>query len=93
MSATSLTNFATNNSDVSNWTIRRAKQATISEKEIMKDLLSDQTRDKLRAMIYLLQQLLHSREFDLEREDFFDRLSFLLSMEKGYMWDDAYLSN
>ena len=93
MSATSLTNFATNNSDVSNWTIRRAKQATISEKEIMKDLLSDQTRDKLRAMIYLLQQLLHSREFDLEREDFFDRLSFLLSMEKGYMWDDAYLSD
>ena len=59
----------------------------------MKDLLSDQTRDKLRAMIYLLQQLLHSREFDLEREDFFDRLSFLLSMEKGYMWDDAYLSD
>ena len=29
VSATSLTNFATNNSDVSNWTIRRAKQATI----------------------------------------------------------------
>ena len=71
MSAASLTNFSTNINDVSNWAIQRAKQATISEKEIMIDSLSDQIHDKLRAMVYLLKQLLHSRKFALERKDVF----------------------
>ena len=39
VSAASLTNFATNNSDVSNWTMHKAKKANIPEKEIMIDLL------------------------------------------------------
>ena len=52
----SLTNFATNNNDVSNWTIRKLKKATIPEKEIMIDALRDETRDKLRAIIYSLQK-------------------------------------
>ena len=34
-------NFATNNNDVSNWTIQKAKIATISEKEIMIVALRD----------------------------------------------------
>ena len=71
MSAASLTNFVTKNNDVSNWAIQRAKKATISEKEIMIDSLRDRTRDKLRAMSYLLKKLLHSTYFDLERKDIF----------------------
>jgi len=71
VSAASLTNCSTNNNDVSNWAIQRTKQATISEKEIMIDSLSDQIHDKLRAMVYLLKQLLHSRNFALERKDVF----------------------
>ena len=59
----------------------------------MIDLLKDQTCDKLRAIIYLLKTLLNSTYFDLERNDIFDRITFLLSMEKGYMWDDAYTSD
>ena len=56
-------------------------------------LLRDQTCDKLRAMICLLKTLLNSTYFDLERKDIFDLLTFLLSMEKGYMLDDAYVSD
>ena len=55
MSAASLTNFSRNNNDVSNWTIQQVKKATISEKAILIDELRDKTRDKLRAMIYLLK--------------------------------------
>ena len=47
-------NFATNNNDVSNWTIQKAKKATISEKEIMIVARRDKIRDTLRAIIYLL---------------------------------------
>ena len=53
----SLTNFATNNNDVSNWTIQKLKKATIPEKEIMIDALRDETRDKLRAIIYSLKKI------------------------------------
>ena len=55
MSAASLIDFATNNNDVSNWTIQKAKKATILAKEIMIDALRGKIRDKLRAMIYLLK--------------------------------------
>ena len=53
----SLTNFATNNNDVSNWTMQKLKKATIPEKEIMMDALRDEIRDKLRAMIYSLTKI------------------------------------
>ena len=48
-------NFATNNNDVSNWTIQKSKKIIISEKEIMIVALRDTIRDKLRAIIYLLK--------------------------------------
>ena len=57
MSAASLINFATNNNNVSNWTIQKAKKATISEKEIMIVARRDKIRDTLRAIIYLLTSL------------------------------------
>ena len=57
MSAASLTNFATNNNDVSNWTMQKLKKANIPEKEIMMDALRDEIRDKLRAMIYSLKKI------------------------------------
>ena len=54
MSTASLIDFATNNNDVSNWTIQKAKKATILAKEIMIDALRGKIRDTLRAIIYLL---------------------------------------
>ena len=48
-------NFATNNNDVSNWTIQKAKKATISEKEIIIVASRDKIRDKSRAIISLLK--------------------------------------
>ena len=55
MIATSLSNFATNSKDVSNWIMQKAKRATISEKQIMIAALRKQTYNKLRAMIYSLK--------------------------------------
>ena len=57
MSATSLTNFATNNNDVINWAVQKIKKATISEKGIGIDALRDQIRDKLRVIIYSLEKI------------------------------------
>ena len=47
----------------------------------MTDALRDQTRDKLRAMMYVLKKLPQSIDFNLESKNFFDRLTFLLSMK------------
>ena len=47
MSTSSLVNFATNSNDISNWTKHKARVIPT---------LRDQTRDKLRAMIYSLKQ-------------------------------------
>lgn len=60
---------------------------------IMIDILIDQSRDKLRATMCVLKTLLHSTAFDLESKNFLDRLTFLLSMKKGFMLDDAYASD
>ena len=57
------------------------------------DILIDQSRDKLRATMCVLKILLHSTAFDLESKNFLDRLTFLLSMKKGFMLDDAYASD
>ena len=47
----------------------------------MTDALRDESRDKLRAMMYVLKKLTHSIDFDLESKNFFDRLTLLLSMK------------
>jgi len=82
----SLTNYATNNNDVSNWTKQKAKKTTILEKEVMIDTLRDLTRHKVTSYDLLVEKLLHSTDFDLESNYILDRLTFLLSMEKSFMW-------
>ena len=54
MNVVSLTSFATNSNNVSNWTIQKAKKASILEIRII-TVLSNQTHNKLRAMIYSLK--------------------------------------
>jgi len=38
----------------------------------------------------LVEKLLYSTGFDAESKDVLGRLSFLLSIEIGFMWNDAY---
>lgn len=57
------------------------------------DALRDQVRDKFRNLAYGLKRILKNADVDPESSDVLDRLTFLLSMENGFLWDDAYASD
>ena len=57
------------------------------------DALRDQVRDKLRNLAYALKFVLKNTDVDPESRDVLDRLTFLLSMENGFLWDDTYASD
>jgi callose synthase len=57
------------------------------------DALRDQVRDKFRNLAYALKGLLRETDIDPESRDVLDRITFLLSMENGFLWDDAYASD
>ncbi|VEU41206.1 unnamed protein product [Pseudo-nitzschia multistriata] len=62
------------------------------EKKIV-DAVRDQVRDKLRNFIMSVKSMFKSKSGDPESRDILDRLTFLLSMENGFFWDDAYASD
>lgn len=64
-----------------------------SDRVIIIDALRDQARDKLRGVVQAIKGLLQNSDFDTESRDVLDRLTFLLSMENGFLWDDAYASD
>jgi hypothetical protein len=61
------------------------------ENVVIVDALRDSTRDKLRALINSLKGILIGS--NRESKDIMDRLTFALSMENGFFWDDAYASD
>lgn len=61
-------------------------------KTVIVDALRDQVREKFRNMISCLKGLLKNSNEDLESRDVLDRITFMLSMENGFMWDDSYAS-
>ena len=61
--------------------------------EIIVDALRDQVRDKFRSMAHAVKGLVKGSETDGESRDVLDRLTFVLSMENGFLWDDAYASD
>lgn len=64
-----------------------------SERLVIIDALRDQARDKLRAVIQAVKGILKSTDHDAESRDVLDRLTFLVSMENGFIWDDSYASS
>jgi len=70
---------------------KRTDEAT--EKSVIIDALRDQARDKFRSMAHALKGLVKAIDSDYESRDIIDRLTFLLSMENGFLWDDAYASD
>ena len=57
------------------------------------DALRDQARDKLRGVVQAIKGMLKDTGTDPEARDVLDRLTFLLSMANGFLWDDAYASD
>ena len=69
--------------------IQQASQAAVDV--VIVDALRDHTRDKFRALINSLKGIMNSA--DPECKEVMDRLTFSLSMENGFFWDDAYASD
>ncbi len=86
MSATSLTTASIENEP------RSAKKAA-SSKVVIIDALRDQTRDKLRNFVQAVKGLMKAKSFNTEDIDVADRLTFILSIENGFLWDDGYASD
>jgi callose synthase len=61
--------------------------------EVIVDALRDQVRDKFRNMAHAMKGLVKDTDKDAESRDVVDRVTFLLSMENGFLWDDAYASD
>ncbi len=57
------------------------------------DRLRDEVRDKLRGMVNVMKSLINDVSKNNESREVVDRLTFILSMENGFMWDDAYASD
>ena len=55
------------------------------------DALRDQTRDKMRGVVQAIKGIHKDVSIDAESKDILDRFTFLLSMENGFLWDDALL--
>lgn len=61
------------------------------EEVIIVDALRDHTRDMFRALINSLKGVMNGA--NSESKEVMDRLTFALSMENGFFWDDAYASD
>jgi len=66
-------------------------QAKNDDNVVIVDALRDHTRDKFRALLNSLKGIMDSS--DPESKEVMDRLTFALSMENGFFWDDSYASN
>ena len=68
-----------------------AANTDIEENVVIIDALRDHTRDKARALINSLKGIMNIN--DPEAKDVMSRLTFALSMENGFFWDDASASD
>ena len=59
---------------------------------VILDALRDQVRDKLRSFLHTFKSLLKQTKYDQVSKDIADRITFILSLENGFLWDDSYAS-
>eukprot|EP00560_Eucampia_antarctica_P003873 CAMPEP_0197837544 /NCGR_PEP_ID=MMETSP1437-20131217/32466_1 /TAXON_ID=49252 ORGANISM="Eucampia antarctica, Strain CCMP1452" /NCGR_SAMPLE_ID=MMETSP1437 /ASSEMBLY_ACC=CAM_ASM_001096 /LENGTH=1848 /DNA_ID=CAMNT_0043444667 /DNA_START=1096 /DNA_END=6642 /DNA_ORIENTATION=+ len=84
VSATSLGSYeAVPNKKVNNFMSSNSSSA---------DALRDQARDHFRAMAHAIKGLLN-HNIDADSRELSDRLTFMLSMENGFLWKDDYASD
>lgn len=85
ISASSLTTGSFTN------TSQEQVSAKTNDNVVIIDALRDNTRDKFRALINSLKGLFNSN--NPESKEVMSRLTFALSMENGFFWNDAYASD
>jgi len=68
-----------------------SKNAVSDREHAIVDALRDQVRDKIRSLVHSVKSLI--KAVDVDSRDVLDRLTFLLSMENGFLWDDSYTSD
>jgi callose synthase len=86
MSATSLATASIEGHD-------QIAQKSTAAKLVIIDALRDQTRDKVRAFVQAVKGLMKTKSAGSEEIDVADRLTFMMSIESGFIWDDAYASD
>ena len=72
-------------------TVLGGLKPSVEDNVVIVDALRDSTRDKLRSLINSLKGIMIGS--NPESKDVMDRLTFALSMENGFFWDDAYASD
>ncbi|CAM9568890.1 unnamed protein product [Chrysoparadoxa australica] len=72
-------------------TTRRKNLKPRNTEATVLDQARDEVRDKLRPLFNNLKRMVVS--LDDRGTEVLDRLTFVLSLEQGFMWDDAYASN
>eukprot|EP00594_Rhizosolenia_setigera_P001547 CAMPEP_0178945756 /NCGR_PEP_ID=MMETSP0789-20121207/3908_1 /TAXON_ID=3005 /ORGANISM="Rhizosolenia setigera, Strain CCMP 1694" /LENGTH=2019 /DNA_ID=CAMNT_0020625675 /DNA_START=629 /DNA_END=6688 /DNA_ORIENTATION=+ len=93
----SLTSMDTGDSADKNMTLHdmtikpRKKTTTQAEGLVILDALRDQTRDVVRGILSSLKGLI--KNVDTESSEVLDRLTFVMNMESGYLWNDSYASD
>lgn len=85
-SLTNSTNVFSNSPTAQNMTLQKGRVQGVG----LTDALRDQVRDKVRSLIQSIKGI--TRNTDDEIKDVVDRLTFLMSMENGFLWDDTYAS-
>ncbi len=64
-----------------------------ASKFVIIDALRDQTRDKMRGFFQAVKGIMKDKSTGPEDIDVAGRLTFILSLENGFVWDDAYASD
>mmetsp|Transcript_54913 Transcript_54913/g.164424 ORF Transcript_54913/g.164424 Transcript_54913/m.164424 type:complete len:2150 (-) Transcript_54913:26-6475(-) len=93
VSATSLSSIEQSDAPDLSTFMHKGQKETPAVKTVIIDALRDQARDKFRSMVHSMKGLMKNTESDPESRDMLDRLTFMLSMENGFLWDDAYASD
>jgi hypothetical protein len=88
-------NMASKNSQeaTSSTTRRYAKLQPFRQVVVFTDNVRDKVREDLRNMLQNLRNLLKVKTgITPEGKDLIDRVTFILSMESGFLWNDVYAS-
>ena len=80
--------------EAANTTTRRyAKLQPFRQPDVFTDGVRDKVRDDIRNLLHGLRNLLKVKSgITPEGQDLIDRVTFILSMESGFLWNDVYAS-
>ena len=85
--------FSSNDTTSSTTSKRYTKLEPFRQPVVFADMVRDKVKDDLRNLLNGLRILLKAKiGVSAEGQDLIDRLTFILSMESGFLWNDVYSS-